>query len=319
VKQVAQLDLQVAVTGETGTGKELIGRALHDAGPRRGKRFLVLDCGSLVPELLRSELFGHEKGAFTGAERTTQGILESSAGGTVFLDEVGEIDPNLQPQLLRALETREISRLGSRDTVAVDFRIVSATNRNLRDLAAAGKFRQDLFYRLTCITIQLPSLRERREDIPMLIEHFTNGCAERHKLPPPPLPPEVMQVLVEYHWPGNVRQLRNTMEALVALSVRGPVRPEDVRQVLSFLTVPEAPAAAPATALVAPPAPASPGQAPREERSPLKLDDIERIAIENALASTGWNQRAAARQLGVSPTTIQHKIKKYGLKPPDAG
>jgi DNA-binding NtrC family response regulator len=294
VEQLARTDLPVLVTGETGSGKELIGRALHDAGPRRDRRFLVLDCGAIVPDLLRSELFGHEKGAFTGADRTTRGILEESAGGTVFLDEVGEIDPSVQPQLLRALETREVCRLGSRQSLPVDFRIVSATNRDLRRMAQDGRFRPDLFYRLSCVTIRVPPLRERPEDIPLLAASFAKACAERHRVAPPHLDAPALDLLRSHAWPGNVRELKNAVEALTVLSGGRRIGSGEVRKVLS-----------------------EEGAAATESSRPdaEKLDDVEREAIRRALEATRWNRRAAARRLGISPTTLLDRVRRYGLKP----
>jgi DNA-binding NtrC family response regulator len=296
LRQLARSDLPVAITGETGSGKELVARALHELGPRRERKFLVLDCGGIVPELLRSELFGHERGAFTGAERTTKGILEEAAGGTVFLDEVGELEASIQPKLLRALETREVTRLGSHQAIPVDFRIVSATNRDLKAAAAEGRFRPDLYYRLSCVTVRLPPLRERAEDIPLLAAHFLDGCARRNGLPIPLLSPGAMTGLQAGQWPGNVRQLKNVLETLCVLSGGKPISEAQVRAALAD-GGPDKP----------PPAPAE---------APQLLEEIEKAAIEEALKATGWNRKGAARRLGISPTTIFEKIRRYGLKPP---
>jgi len=291
VRQLARTDLPVAITGETGTGKELVARALHQAGPRRDRRFLVLDCGAILPELLRSELFGHEKGAFTGADRQVKGILEEAAGGTVFLDEVGEIDLSVQPNLLRALETREVCRVGSRAPVPVEFRVVSATNRDLRRRAREGEFRADLFYRLSCVTIRLPALRERPDDLPLLAQHFLTQCAERHGAAAPEVPGGVLERLAAYAWPGNLRELRNAMEALWALSEGRPLRESQVAQVLP----------------------------PAEPEPPAgDLEAAERGVIADALAATGWNRKAAAKRLGIAPNTLLERIRRYGLKPPGA-
>ena len=229
VKQLAQTDLPVAIAGETGTGKELIGRALHEAGPRRDRKFLVLDCRRLAQDLR----CGREHGSISGADSQAKGLLEECAGGTVFLDEIGEIEVAVQPHLLRALETKEICRPGSRTPVAVDFRIVSATNRDLRRACLEGKFRQDLFYRLSCVTIQLPALRERREDIPLIAKHFVEVCAQRHQMSVPELSDEALELIAAHHWPGNVRELHNRMDALTVLSHGTVIKPAQVKQVLS--------------------------------------------------------------------------------------
>ena len=305
IQQLARTDLPVNVTGETGTGKELVGRALHLAGPRKDKPFLVLDCGSIMPDLLRSELFGHEKGAFTGADRANKGILEQARGGTVFLDEVGEMGLGVQPQLLRALETRQVTRIGSHAAMDVDFRVVSATNRDLKAMSLDGQFRSDLLYRLSAVTIRLPPLRDRREDIPALARHFVEAYAQRHQVPAPRFSNAALEALAVYAWPGNIRELKNTADALCALAAGATV---DVPQVRQILGVERATSPAPtARAAVATPVVAA--------QVASKLDDMEKQAIATALEQTGWNRRAAARQLGISPTTLLRKIEKFGLKP----
>lgn len=289
VQQLAQTDLPVAITGETGCGKELIARALHTAGHRRSKSFQVLDCGSVVADLLRSEIFGHERGAFTGADAVRKGILEQAAGGTVLFDEIGEMGLALQPHLLRALETREISRLGSQQKIPVDFRIVSATNKDLGELARRGQFREDLFYRLSCISVRLPALRERPGDIPLLAHHFLERCAERLATPAPVLSDDALEHLRTLRWPGNVRQLRNAMEALTVICRGGTIGPADVDRV-----VPRSLAPAPAYA---------------DE----SLEDAERRVIEKSLVSCQGNRKAAAKKLGISATTLLAKLRRYGL------
>jgi DNA-binding NtrC family response regulator len=296
VRQLGRTNLPVAVTGETGTGKELVGRALHAAGPRRARGFQVLDCGSLLPELLRSELFGHEKGAFTGAVDSARGILEAADGGTVFLDEVGEIDPAVQPALLRALETREVTRIGSRKVVPVDVRVVSATNRDLAQAVEDGGFRRDLFYRLSCFTIRLPPLRERVEDIPLLAERFLADCMKANDLPATALTADGTAALLAHGWPGNVRELKNVVQIACVLADGRPVGADAVRRALAGGARPS-PAAAPAAA------------------GASQLETLERAAIVEALEATDWNRKAAARKLGIAASTIFDKIKRYGLKP----
>jgi DNA-binding NtrC family response regulator len=299
IRQLAKTDLPVSITGETGTGKELVARALHRAGPRREKNFLVLDCGSILPELLRSELFGYEKGAFTGADKSTKGILEEAEGGTVFLDEVGEIDISVQPNLLRALETREAVRLGSRKPVPVDFRIVSATNRDLRKRCQEGAFREDLYYRLSCVTIQLPSLRERVEDIPLLATHFLAECAQRNQTANPGFSPGAMTVLEGYSWPGNLRELKNVVEAGWVFAGGKPLLEQHVRSALGPKLEPD----------ILPVVPAP-------EPALGSLEQAERHTIEAALLASNWNRKAAAQALGISRQTMFTKIRQYGLKPP---
>ena len=313
VRQLAKTDLPVLLYAETGCGKELVARALHSAGPRREKPFLVLDCGSIVPELLKSELFGHEKGAFTGADRTTKGVLEEAQGGTVFLDEIGEIDLGVQPHLLRALESREISRIGSRQATPVNFRIVAASNRDLRQMAEEGRFRTDLYFRLSYVTVRIPPLRERLEDLPLLATHFAAEYATRNGIAPSRLADEALARLAAYPWPGNVRELKGVVETACALSGDGPLVVATIERVLSTRgpIAAAAPGATPAQTTAPSPAPPA---------APLAsaLEATEMQAISEALMATGWRRKAAARRLGISPTTLFAKIRRYGLKPPFA-
>lgn len=293
LRQLARTDLPVLVHGETGAGKDLVARAIHDLGARKSSPFLVLDCGSIVPDLLRSELFGHEKGAFTGATQTTAGILETAEGGTVFLDEIGEMELSVQPNLLRALETREIFRIGSKRPIPVNFRIVAATNKSLPKLVSEGKFREDLFYRLCGVTVRVPPLRERKEDICLLANAFAARHTERNRLPPLQISPDAMAALEGYSWPGNVRQLRNLVEAASTLSDSGVVTQKTVVDLL---------------------------QAQAQTQPSISvgsLEDAEKETIRRALESTGWRRKAAARQLGIAFNTMYSKIRKYGLRPPE--
>jgi DNA-binding NtrC family response regulator len=293
VRQLARTDLPIAVTGETGTGKELLARALHDAGPRKDRPFLVLDCGSVLPELLRSELFGHEKGAFTGADKARAGVLEAADGGTVFLDEVGELDLAVQPNLLRALEMREVTRMGSTKARPVDFRIVSATNRDLAQQVEEGTFRADLYYRLSGVTLELPPLRERLDDLPLVLEAFLADCAARHGTPAPSVSPAALEALREHAWPGNLRELRNAADALCVLANSETIEPRDVDRVVRRKAAPP----------------------PEGGDVPDTLEEAERRTLLKALESTGWKKKTAARKLGISPTTLYKKIKDYGLEP----
>jgi DNA-binding NtrC family response regulator len=223
VAKAARSDVSVLVTGESGTGKELIARALHDLGPRATKPFVTVDCGSLPPTLIASELFGHERGAFTGADRAHVGVFEAANGGTVFLDEIGELQPAIQSTLLGALERRRVRRLGSRQELAVDVRVVAATHRDLRAEVNAGTFRLDLFYRLAVVTLLVPALRDRRDDVPLLVEHFLRDAGWDQPVAALISPP-AMDALSKLHFAGNVRELRNLVEAAVAMGeAPGPV------------------------------------------------------------------------------------------------
>jgi DNA-binding NtrC family response regulator len=295
IRQIASLDVPVLITGETGTGKELVARALHTAGSRAAKPFVVMDCGSIVPELLRSELFGHEKGAFTGADRLSKGILEEATGGTVFLDEIGEIELSLQPNLLRALEAKEVRRVGAVKAQSVDFRLIAATNRDLRKASQMGEFRSDLYYRLSCITVHLPPLRERPEDLRALADRFAQGLAARHHLPPPLIEEAAYAVLEGHTWSGNIRELKNVMEQVAGLAGGRLVTAAMVREALG-------PASAPPQYR---PAPAG------------TMEDAEKLAMAAALEATGWNRKAAARKLGIAASTMFEKIRKFGLTPPE--
>lgn len=337
IRQLAPTDLPVAVTGETGCGKELVARALHLAGPRADKPFLVLDCGAVVPELLPARLFGHQKGAFTGADADRPGILEAAEGGTVFLDEVGELSPEVQPNLLRALEARRVVRLGETRERPVDFRVVSATNRDLAAEATAGRFRLDLLYRLSCVTLRLPPLRERREDIPALAGHFLAECAARNGLAAPAVTDDGLDALRAHDWPGNLRQLRNVAETLCALGGGRPVDAAAVTRTLAMTgaVVAGTPAAAgverPPGAAGAGPSAGGPEGGERDAGGsagardpaeaalaalPLDLEAAERAVLLRALEETGWNKKGAARLLGISHTTLFRKLKVYDLRPP---
>lgn len=295
VRQLARTDLPVLVHGETGSGKELVARALHRLSRRASRRLLVLDCGSILPELLRAELFGHEKGAFTGAEKTTPGILEEAEGGTVFLDEIGEVELPVQPNLLRALETREVCRIGSRKPVAVDFRIVAATHRDLGERVKAGAFREDLFFRLSCVTIRVPPLRQRGDDIPLLASTFARRFAESTGRPAPSFEPDALARLTMYEWPGNVRQLKTVVEAACALTTGATIAAATLDRLLAGTV--------------------RTGDATRLPIDGAALESAERETLLGALRATGWNRKAAARLLNISPTTMFAKIRKYGLKP----
>jgi len=288
--RVAPLDTTVLVQGESGTGKEFVVRLIHEQSPRAGGPFVSINCAALTETLLESELFGHVRGAFTGAVRDKAGLFEVASGGTLFLDEVGEMAPILQAKLLRALQEREIRRVGGDRTIRVDTRVVAATNRDLRAAVEAGRFREDLFFRLGGFVIVVPPLRDRREDIPVLAQTFVARTAARLKKSTPAITADAMTALMDYAWPGNVRELQHAIERAVILAGRR-VRLQDLP--------PEVAGGAPA---------ASAGDS-------LDLRQHERATIERALARFGGNRRQAAAALHISTPTLWRRMRQYGLVP----
>jgi Nif-specific regulatory protein len=291
VHRVANSKATVILYGESGTGKELIAKSVHYMSPRAKAAFIKFNCASIPEGLLESELFGHEKGAFTGAVNIRKGRFELAHGGTILLDEVGDLPINLQPKILRVLQEREFERVGGEKTIKVDVRLIAATSRNLEELVAKGRFREDLFYRLNVVPIFMPALRERKEDIPLLVEFFLrrfNG--ENNKQVS--ISPEALRVLMEYSWPGNVRELENTMERLVVMSGRDSIKPSDLPINLKL---------------------PSPEEVMQKESLRAGIEDIEKSSILEALEKTGWVQAKAARIIGLTPRQIGYKIKKYGL------
>ncbi|MBA2226984.1 sigma-54 interaction domain-containing protein [Thermogemmata fonticola] len=326
VRLAAPRSAHVLLVGETGTGKELIARAIHKLSRRADGPFVRVNCGALHENLLESELFGHVKGAFTGAVENKTGRFEAAHGGTIFLDEINSTSPKLQVKLLRVLQEREFERVGESRTIRVDVRVVAASNAPLEELVAAGQFREDLYYRLNVIPIHLPPLRERREDIPLLARHFLRRYAEQHKCPVPELTPELAEWLQGYDWPGNVRELENTLERLIVLADGGPVTAEVLRRVRHRPVIRSVPAA---------------GEAPRTMDVPslirqlvrvglhaprpagVKLhaflvDGLERALIEEVMRECGGTQIKAAERLGINRNTLHKKWEQYKADAPTA-
>ena len=312
IQTVAPTDSTVLITGETGSGKELVARAIHQLSARRERAFVKLNCAAIPTGLLESELFGHEKGAFTGAINQRIGRFELANRGTVFLDEVGEIPLELQPKLLRVLQEREFERLGSTRTLRTDARLIAATNRDLAALADEQKFRQDLFYRLNVFPIHVPPLRERREDIPMLVRHFAQQFARRMKKNVENISTETMDALTRYDWPGNIRELQNLIERAVILSTRPTL---DVAvPALNGRKV--EPAVASATAGKGIFASAAPAGQPTHGRDAETLEDVDRRHIVAALERTNWvvaGPNGAAARLGIKRSTLQFRMRKLGI------
>jgi len=305
VKRVAGTDSSVIIVGETGTGKELVAGAIHYNSPRSDGPFVRVNCAALPEQLLESELFGHEKGAFTGADRLRIGRFEHANGGTLFLDEVADLSLFTQAKLLRVLQEKEFERLGSNEPIRTDVRILSATNRDLAERRRAGVFREDLYYRLNVVTIRLPALREREGDIPLLAQFFLQKYAARMNKKVRGLRPETLRLLTGYHWPGNIRELENTMERAVLMCDGDLISPEDVN--LAF-------ASAGPAGPVEPAGPAGPAGGPAPED--LSLEQAERRLVLQALERTGWVQKEAARLLGLSSRVLNYRIRKLGITHP---
>jgi len=293
IERIAPSDVNVLILGESGVGKERVARLIHERGPRRNHPFLVVDCGSTPTGLLESELFGHMRGSFTHAIRDKKGLIEAADKGTLFLDEIGNISVEMQVRLLRFLEDRKIRRIGDLKEIPVDCRVIAATNSDLPEEVEAGNFREDLYYRLRVVTLKIPPLRDRREDIPELAQHFVESFCESHSLPKVKLPPETIRWLTDYPWHGNVRELKNAIEAGVVLCRNSILHPSD----LHLTGLPQIPIK---------PAPGGGGDA-------FSLDESERNAIIRALQQAGWVQKDAAQLLGISRRAINYKIKKYGI------
>ena len=286
IKTVAPTDTTVMIKGESGTGKELIARAIHSNSPRRFFPIITVNCGGLTEGLTESEFFGHEKGAFTGALYRRKGKFEMANGGTIFLDEVGNIDPKAQTDLLRVIETKQFTRVGGDEIIKVDFRLICATNRDLELVVKEGKFREDLYYRLNVFSISIPPLRERRSDIPLLCNYYLKKLADSTNKAVTAISPDTMEKLKQYDWPGNVRELRNAIERAVVVSKGTSITVDDLPIPTTLKAVPE-------------------------DKS---LESIERAHIKNILEQMGWNITRSAEVLGIDRATLYHRIEKYGLR-----
>ena len=299
ILKVARSNSTVLVRGESGTGKELIARAVHNQSPRSAEMFQAVNCAAINENLLESELFGHEKGSFTGAHAEKKGLFEIADRGTLFLDEIGELDVGMQAKLLRALQERKIRRVGGTHELSVDVRVIAATNRDLRAMVADGRFRDDLYYRINVLSIDVPPLRERREDIPVLIDFFLKKHTKNTSRLITGLTPETKKLMNEYSWPGNVRQLESAIERAILLSEGDLITPEDlpteVRQEVG-------------------PASESAFKLPAEG---INFEDVERNLITQAMEQTDYNITKAAKLLGLTFRTLQYRLEKFGIKKPD--
>jgi len=292
LEKVASTDVTIVLEGETGVGKELLTRAIHERSGRARGPFVVFDCGSVAENLIESELFGHERGAFTGATQARQGVFELARGGTLFIDEIGELALDLQPKLLRVLETREVRRVGGTMTRHIDFRLVAATHRDLAKEVKEGCFREDLFYRLSVLRLHIPPLRERKEDIPLIVQQVLRNLAKEFKIGSvPTVVPETLDILNSYDWPGNIRELRNVLSRALAIGGRSEIRPGDL--LLSTDT----------------------GRDSETMDSLVgrSLEEIERTAIVLTLQARHGNKTQTARALGIAYSTLYEKLKKYGI------
>ena len=293
VARVAPSEATVLLTGESGTGKELVAGAIHYNSHRKKGPFIQINCAALTETLLESELFGHEKGAFTGADRRKEGCFLRAHGGTIFLDEVSEMSLTMQVKLLRVLQEREITRVGGEQAIPVDVRVVGATNKDLQDLSARGEFREDLYYRLNVVGLEIPPLRKRRDDIPLLAQHFLEDFAERNRKTIKGFTPKAMDSILKYDWPGNVRELMNAVERGVVLARSEYLDGVDLR-----INIDTEPTGSADDSVVAQPV--------------GSLQQVEKTAILKTLASTGGNKSEAARILGITRKTLHQKLKKYG-------
>jgi len=300
IRKVADLSSTVLILGESGTGKELVARAIHELSPRANEPFVAVNCSAIPANLLETELFGHRKGAFTGAIEDKKGLFEEAHGGTLMLDEIGDMEAALQSKLLRVIEERVIRRLGNTEPIPVDVRIISATHRDLEAQVEEGSFREDLYYRLNVIPLRLPPLRERREDIPALVYSFLRVCAGKLDKKGVTITPEAMEIMERFDWPGNVRELQNVIERAIALCAGTVIEPNDISEkVRNFISEPA-------------------GSAAELSAEGVDLEEqterIERSLIDQAMRRAKFSQKRAAELLRLSPRALRYRLKKYGLQ-----
>lgn len=316
IQQVAVTNSTVLITGPTGTGKELIARAIHAQSPRADRPFLTVDCASIVDGLFTSHMFGHRKGAFTGATHESVGCFRAADGGTIFLDEIGDLGSDLQAKLLRVLQERIVVPVGGHEGIPVDVRVIAATNRDLRRAVVERQFRDDLYYRLQVVTLKTTALRERPEDIGPLAQHLLEAFASRDKLPTYHLAPAALRCLESYHWPGNVRQLENLLARAVLFGHDNPLEEDVIAEMLSdqLPIVPEGPPETPVLpdhVVIS----AAPENCSSDHRWPT-MAQLEREHLQRTLRHAGYNQSAAARLLGWDRNQLRRKMKKYGFSAP---
>ncbi len=297
IQRAAPVDSTVLVLGESGTGKELVAQALHHNSGRKKGPFVAVNCAAVPATLVESELFGHVRGAFTGATDKRMGRFEQADGGTLFIDEIGDFELPLQAKLLRVLETLTVTPVGGHEDRKVNVRVLAATSRDIAQMVAAGTFRQDLFYRLNVVQIVLPPLRDRTDDVPILVEHFLREIAASKGTPPRRVSPEVMRRLVSYPWPGNVRELRNTLESMMVLADGEMLTERDLPERIAAGSLPSA--------------------TPRELPTGLTMEELEKLAITKALDQSDGNRTHAAKRLGISVRTLQRKLQQYKLEKPN--
>ena len=294
LRQISPTTATVLIYGQTGTGKELVAQTIHNNSPRKNKPFVALNCSALSESILESELFGHVKGAFTGAVADRRGRFEYADGGTIFLDDVADMSISTQVRLLRVLEEREITRVGSNEPIKINVRLIAATNRDLEKEVDAGRFRKDLYFRLKVVTITLPPLKQRKEDIPLLIDAFVREFSQKHDKEIKGIEPEAVKILCDYRWPGNVRELKNALETMVVLTVDDMLKAEDIPgNILSSVR-------------------AAPGPEPVISAG-TTLEEVEKELIRNTLALVDGNRKEAARRLGIGERTLYRKIERYKL------